>query len=379
MSWDKMGRSKSIGGLGFRDLVVFNNALLARQGWRIMQEPNSMAAQILKAKYFPSSTFLKAPMGSKPSFAWRSLCNAKDLLLQGLVWRIEDGKSVKICGDRWLLTPTSFSVQSCPRILDASSHVAYLIDQEQRSWILTLLQEIFTEEEAKTIANIPLSPLLPKDKLIWRGTTHGQFTFRSAYHLGKEIQEDAVGQCSNEDKGLVVWKTIWALGIPNQVKIFLWRACNDVLPTRVNHFQRKVTESKCSLYCQIEEESTLHALWTCPAARDIWGCAKSRFQKCSFGGTNFRLLLEFCMERFDRNNLDLMAVVARRIWLRMNALVSEGKFDHPNGSYLEAVASLDEFRRCNLKDTMLAPPALREQGTTLSSWFPPPDGIGMLP
>jgi len=191
MSWTKMGRSKSIRGLGFRDLVVFNKALLAKQGWRIMQEPNSMATQILKAKYFPSSNFLEAPMGSKPSFAWRSLCNAKDLLSQGLVWRIGDGNSVKIWGDRWLPTPTSFSVQSCPRILDVSSHVAVLIDQEQRSWKLPLLQEVFMEEEAKIIANIPLSPLFPKDKLIWRGTTHGEFTVRSAYHLGKEIQEDA--------------------------------------------------------------------------------------------------------------------------------------------------------------------------------------------
>jgi hypothetical protein len=133
MSWTKMGRSKSIGGLGFRDLVVFNKALLAKQGWRIMQDLTSMAAQILKAKYFPNCTFLVAPLGSKPSFAWRSLCNAKDLMVQGLIWRIGDGKSVKIWGDRWLATPTTFVVQSCPIILDASSHVANLIDEEQRS------------------------------------------------------------------------------------------------------------------------------------------------------------------------------------------------------------------------------------------------------
>jgi hypothetical protein len=75
--------------------------------------------------------------------------------------------------------------------------VADLIDEELGSWKVNLFQEIFSKEEAKIISNIPLSPLLPRDELIWRGTTHGEFTVRSAYHLGKELQEMAVGQCSS--------------------------------------------------------------------------------------------------------------------------------------------------------------------------------------
>jgi hypothetical protein len=130
MSWEKMGRSKAIGGLGFRDLVLFNKAMLAKQGWQILQEPSSLTAQILKAKYYPKNSFLQASLGSRPSFAWRSIANARSLLSKGLVWRVGNGKDIKVWGEQWLPTPTTFTVQSHPRILDENAHVVELINAE---------------------------------------------------------------------------------------------------------------------------------------------------------------------------------------------------------------------------------------------------------
>jgi hypothetical protein len=114
MSWEKMVRSKRIGGMGFRDLNCFNKALLAKQGWRLCQNPSSLLGSILKAKYFPNSSFLEASLGKRPSYAWRSIFVARNLLKHGLVWRIGNGATVKIWGDRWIPTPISYSVQSIP-------------------------------------------------------------------------------------------------------------------------------------------------------------------------------------------------------------------------------------------------------------------------
>ena len=49
-------------------LHLFNLAMLARQGWRIVQNPDSLCAQILMAKYGSSGSLLSAREGSGISY-----------------------------------------------------------------------------------------------------------------------------------------------------------------------------------------------------------------------------------------------------------------------------------------------------------------------
>jgi hypothetical protein len=77
----------------------------------------------------------------------------------------------------------------------------------------------------------------------------------------------------------------------------------------------------------------------------------------------------------SKEDLELLAVLARRIWLRRNSLVFEGIFAHPNIVYKEGATSLCDFRRCNEKPGT----ELSLRGTTSTprqpSWSPPPSGV----
>jgi hypothetical protein len=234
MSWERMGRAKTDGGLGFRDLVAFNKALLAKQIWRLLQNPSSLAARIIGAKYCPSKTVLEAKLGNRPSFAWRSIMAAQGTLKQGLIWRIGNGRDIKIWGDQWLPTPVSFMVQSPRLMLGEDARVAELIDQDTKFWNTQLVETIFNAEKARVIKGIPLIPVEVPDRLRWRCIANGAFTVRSAYHLEMETNARKDGEGSGKHSKKEFWKVCWQLHTPNVVKMFLWRALHNLLPTNRN-------------------------------------------------------------------------------------------------------------------------------------------------
>ena len=87
IGWKKLSQPKLKGGMGFRNLQAFNLALLAKQGWRLLTNQNSLVAKIFKAKYFPNGDILKAKLRSNLSYAWRSIYNSLEVIRRGTRWR----------------------------------------------------------------------------------------------------------------------------------------------------------------------------------------------------------------------------------------------------------------------------------------------------
>lgn len=66
------------GGLGFRNFMDFNDAFLAKLCWRLIHEPDSLWAKVLKACYFPHCSFFSAKLGGRASWVWSSLLIGRD-------------------------------------------------------------------------------------------------------------------------------------------------------------------------------------------------------------------------------------------------------------------------------------------------------------
>lgn len=135
LSWKKLRAPKASGGMGFKSLKEFNLAMLAKQGWQLQQRQNSLAYHVLKSKYFPHYDFSQATLGNNPSFTWRSLMAAQDIVKYGLRWRIGNDERVRVWGDKWLQTPSTYQVTSPRMFLQVETLVCDLIiDRENACW-----------------------------------------------------------------------------------------------------------------------------------------------------------------------------------------------------------------------------------------------------
>ena len=188
-----------MGDLGFRELAKFNEALLAKQGWRLMHHKSSLFCRVFKAKFFPNCSWLEANPKQRGSYAWRSIMKSLHVIQKWSRRRIGDGNNTTIWICRWLPTSHSFKCFSPIKTLPKDSLVSPLIEGPQQRWSDKLIDDIFHPREAAIIKSIPLSDSPSPDQLIWTRTNNSIFSVKSAYHL--LVEESRQGSTSCSDTG----------------------------------------------------------------------------------------------------------------------------------------------------------------------------------
>ena len=202
---------KKKGGMGFRDIHSFNLALLAKQAWRLIDNPDSLCAIILRAKYFPDGDLMSATLKQKSSYTWQSIMAGVDTLRRGYIWRIGDGEKVNIWEDSWIPQSPTRKVLTI-RGNNLITRVCDLIDPATGDWDSQLVNLTFWEVDVQRILSIPLPVHEMSDFIAWDPTKNGIFSVRSAYQVewnaqfGHLLQTRAESSYPDEK-----WNLIWSL------------------------------------------------------------------------------------------------------------------------------------------------------------------------
>ncbi|KAH1122314.1 hypothetical protein J1N35_005474 [Gossypium stocksii] len=256
--------------MGFRDLSLFNKALLAKQVWRLLTQPDCLLSKVFKSRYYPFSDILSAKIGSYHSLTWRSFCCARDLFDDGLLWRIGNGANVNIWNDPWLpglgngrLLVTNIDIRW--------STVDELINMDSGTWKKDMIFKICDESQARWIINIPIVACCTPDILVWGYDASSEFSVKNGYRtlITKVFQlTDSTLITDVNDKNL--YTSIWELQIPAKVKIHLWRTLKNYVPHFSNLVRRQLRVDNIFLLCKEASEDLHHLLWFCSVLRQLW-------------------------------------------------------------------------------------------------------------
>jgi hypothetical protein len=118
--------------------------MLAKQGWRLITNPNSLCASVLQAKYYPHGDILLAGPKAGSSFTWQSILAGLTTLKRGLIWRVGNGEKINIWRDNWIPSSPSKKVVS-PRGVALYTKVSELISPITGTWDEPLLRSLFSE------------------------------------------------------------------------------------------------------------------------------------------------------------------------------------------------------------------------------------------
>jgi hypothetical protein len=179
-----MTTPKSLGGMGFQDFVLFNQAMLGKHCLRLLIEPDSLCARVLKGRYFPETSFLSVVKPRSASYTWRSILFGWDLLVQGIRWNVGNGECIKIMQDNWI-PDYPVGTFTTLEVLPEDAKVQFLLNDSTGGWDMDKLRFFFTDHMAETIQKIPISKHGGDDFASWPMARMGIYSVRSAYKLAR--------------------------------------------------------------------------------------------------------------------------------------------------------------------------------------------------
>lgn len=211
-----------------------------------------------------------AAVGTRPSYAWKSILHGRDLLCQGLVKNIGNGKSFRVWIDDWIEDDGWRTPYRRNYFFNPDLRISELIDWDKRIWDPQKLEHHFLPQDIRRINMINLVTELD-DFYSWKHNKSGDFSVKSAYWLASQacnlqtrIHAEQLPS-TNDVKSLV-----WGLQIDPKIQVFLWKALCGALPVAAALLCKGMKiDERCQL-CGGEDETVNHVLFTCSMARQIW-------------------------------------------------------------------------------------------------------------
>jgi hypothetical protein len=287
VSWDQVCQPKEKGGLGIKNMELFNDSLLCKWKWRCLTDSEAPWFQLLQFRYGSLAGNLLRQEGrvalKKASIWWRDIWKLGSEEDGGWFGSnisiiLGDGVDIDFWKDKWMgtlplrdLFPDLFIKTTKPEGV-----VAHMGLWEGDVWHWELgwndnLSPTETENVAYlfTLLHDVQLKRYERDKRRWLAHTAGLFSVQTAYTALMNNKADTAATRASSS----IFKELWLNNVPSKVTIFGWRLLLDKLPTREALFRKGIItndQERSCVFCLREVEESHHVFFNCNISRQVW-------------------------------------------------------------------------------------------------------------
>ena len=240
VSWDQICSPIPYGGLGVKNLILFNKALLGKWLWRFGAEESHLWKRVIAAKYDEEwgGWQSKPYRGSHGCGLWKSISAGWGTLLKQITFSAGRDDRIRFWMDKWCgdtplkdLFPHLF-LCSTNREASIESVISRSDMSFVRTWNISFIRD-FNDWELPVVMSFFtfLQPFLPsserKDTMVWKLRRSGEFDVCSYY-------------CALQAPTRMhfPWKIIWGVKAPRRISFFTWTAARGKILTCDNLMRR---------------------------------------------------------------------------------------------------------------------------------------------
>ena len=302
LNWESICQPKRKGGLSPKKFGLMNQAMLAKQYWKLNQNPNSLLARTYKAKYYPNCSLQEYTPKSHHSWFWKNIVKQGDFRLREGQLRIGARFNIPLNHQNWFPSSHVNLYHPCLH----TGIVGDLIDHNSKSWKADLVRTLYPFSLSKQILQVPLPKTHDvQEKFLWKFSNegNGNYKVKRAYEI---IIQDSHSSWNTHGQQSV-WNLIWGLKVPLKINTFVWKLIRDRLTTLLNLSNRGIPTQTSYPLCNSDVESSTHLFLLCPFTRACWHGSTLAVHSTDFSSSSVQQWLTSLLIKFKSKETSSMA------------------------------------------------------------------------
>ncbi|GLT27312.1 hypothetical protein SLA2020_023190 [Shorea laevis] len=317
VAWDDMCTPRCEGGLGIKQLDIWNRAALSKLVWLICNNHDNIWVHWAKQVLLKGKNFWEVEIPTNCAWTWRQILKLRPMLKKFIWVQVGDGRQTSLFYD-WWMSESRLSDNLSSSDISTWGHDLLVCNWwNGKEWSIP---DSFVRRHphiAEAISQQSLSQLA--DVAQWKPAKNGMFSISSCYDKMRS------------SRGKVDWHSlVWSSCIFPRHSILLWLVVRDRLKTKFLLVQRGLEIDAQCCFCGTKAETCDHLFFDCDFSRSIWREVLVSFgirrNPCAWSH-EWRWIQRTCKGRrvSKRKIRTALAATIYLIWQERNYRIFQGK------------------------------------------------------